>query len=106
MQSEADGCGNAATVGAGVESPSRSLLTGRDGRGERSFVQAGQRRELPALFGKGSKEMNTGVTDRFLEVFTRYIDSGFGLLGGEVAFLATTLVAIDVTLAALFWSWS
>lgn len=50
--------------------------------------------------------MNTGVADRFLDVFTRYIDSGFGLLGGEVAFLATTLVAIDVTLAALFWSWS
>jgi type IV secretion system protein TrbL len=50
--------------------------------------------------------MNTGATDRFLDVFTRYIDSGFGLLGGEVSFLATTLVAIDVTLAALFWSWS
>src|SRR5919198_3074254 len=47
----------------------------------------------------------TGVIDRFLETFTRYIDSGFGLLGSEVAFLATTLVAIDVTLAALFWSW-
>ena len=47
----------------------------------------------------------TGVIDRFLEVFTRYIDSGFGLLGGEVAFLATTLIAIDVTLAALFWAW-
>ena len=27
----------------------------------------------------------TGVVDRFLDVFTRYIDSGFGLLGGEVA---------------------
>jgi len=26
--------------------------------------------------------MNTGVIDRFTEVFTRYIDSGFGLLGG------------------------
>jgi type IV secretion system protein TrbL len=47
----------------------------------------------------------TGVIDRFLETFTRYIDSGFGLLSGEVAFLATTLVAIDLTLAALFWSW-
>lgn len=46
-----------------------------------------------------------GVIDRFLEVFTRYIDSGFGLLSGEVAFLATTLVAIDITLAAIFWSW-
>jgi type IV secretion system protein TrbL len=47
----------------------------------------------------------TGVIDRFLEVFTRYIDSGFGLLRGEVAFIATTLIVIDVTLAALFWSW-
>jgi len=47
----------------------------------------------------------TGVIDRFLEVFTRYIDSGFGLLGGEVAFIATTLIVIDITLAALFWSW-
>ncbi|WP_019960580.1 P-type conjugative transfer protein TrbL [Woodsholea maritima] len=46
-----------------------------------------------------------GVIDRFLDVFTRYIDSGFGLLGGDVAFLATTLIAIDVTLAALFWAW-
>lgn len=48
---------------------------------------------------------NTGVIDHFLEVFTRYIDGGFGLLGGEVAFVATTLIVIDVTLAALFWSW-
>ena len=47
----------------------------------------------------------TGVIDRFLEVFTSYIDSGLGLLGGEVAFLATTLIVIDVTLAALFWAW-
>jgi type IV secretion system protein TrbL len=46
----------------------------------------------------------TGVIDRFLETFTSYIDSGFGLLGGEVSFLASTLVVIDVTLAALFWS--
>ncbi|QND52085.1 P-type conjugative transfer protein TrbL [Phyllobacterium sp. 628] len=47
----------------------------------------------------------SGVIDHFLEVFTRYIDSGFGLLSGEVAFIATTLIVIDVTLAALFWSW-
>ena len=46
-----------------------------------------------------------GVIDHFLEVFTRYIDGGFGLLGGEVGFIATTLIVIDVTLAALFWSW-
>ena len=47
---------------------------------------------------------DTGVIDRFLEVFTGYIDSGFGLLHGEVAFIATTLIVIDVTLAALFWT--
>ncbi|MET4324029.1 P-type conjugative transfer protein TrbL [Bradyrhizobium sp. RT5a] len=47
---------------------------------------------------------STGVIDQFLETFTRYIDSGFGLLGGEVGYLATTLAAIDLTLAGLFWS--
>jgi type IV secretion system protein TrbL len=47
----------------------------------------------------------TGVIDNFLGIFTSYIDSGFGLLGGEVAFIATTLIVIDVTLAALFWTW-
>src|SRR6266699_3438306 len=46
----------------------------------------------------------TGIIDQFLETFTRYIDSGFGLLGGEVGYLATTLAAIDVTLAGLIWS--
>ena len=35
--------------------------------------------------------MNTGVADRFLNVFTTYIDSGFGLVGGEVAFLAVQI---------------
>ena len=49
---------------------------------------------------------DVGVIDRFLDVFSRYIDSGFGLLSGEVAFLATTLIVIDVTLAALFWTWA
>ena len=47
----------------------------------------------------------TGIIDQFLETFTRYIDSGFGLLGGEVGYLATTLAAIDLTLAGLFWAW-
>lgn len=49
--------------------------------------------------------MGTGVIDQFLETFTRYIDNGFGLVGGEVGYLATTLAAIDITIAALFWSW-
>ncbi len=48
---------------------------------------------------------NTGVIDRFLATFTSYIDSGFGLLGGEVAFLTSTLIVIDITLAGLFWAW-
>lgn len=48
--------------------------------------------------------MNTGIIDRFTEVFTSYIDSGFGLLGDEVAFLASTLIVIDITLAGLFWA--
>jgi type IV secretion system protein TrbL len=47
----------------------------------------------------------TGIIDQFLATFTQYIDSGFGLLGGEVGYLATTLATIDITLAALFWSW-
>src|SRR5579863_1877566 len=50
--------------------------------------------------------MNTGVIDRFTEVFTQYIDSGFGLLGGEVTFLASTLIVIDLSIAGLFWAWS
>jgi len=47
---------------------------------------------------------DVAVIDRFLDVFSRYIDSGFGLLGGEVRFLTATLVVIDVTLAGLFWA--
>src|SRR2546421_2340421 len=47
----------------------------------------------------------TSIIDQFLETFTRYIDSGFGLVGGDVGYLATTLAAIDLTLAGLFWAW-
>jgi len=47
----------------------------------------------------------TGIVDTFLDTFTSYIDSGFGLLGGEVGFLSSTLIAIDVTIAGLFWAW-
>jgi type IV secretion system protein TrbL len=49
---------------------------------------------------------DVAVIDRFLDVFSRYIDSGFGLLRGEVAFLTATLIAIDMTLAGLFWAMS
>jgi type IV secretion system protein TrbL len=45
-----------------------------------------------------------GVIDRFMAAFINYIDSGFGLLAGDVAFLTTVLVGIDITLAGLFWA--
>ncbi|HCG41050.1 MAG TPA: P-type conjugative transfer protein TrbL [Pseudomonas sp.] len=44
------------------------------------------------------------VIDRFLDTFSRYIDSGFGLLQGEVAYLTATLIAIDMTIAGLYWA--
>lgn len=47
---------------------------------------------------------NLSIIDHFLNVFSAYIDSGFGLLHGEVAFLTATLVAIDMTLAGLTWA--
>ncbi|PQA88336.1 P-type conjugative transfer protein TrbL [Hyphococcus luteus] len=46
------------------------------------------------------------VIDTFLATFIAYIDSGFGLLAGDVAYLSTTLIVIDVTLAGLFWALS
>ncbi|WP_275627512.1 P-type conjugative transfer protein TrbL [Pseudomonas sp. 273] len=46
------------------------------------------------------------IIDRFLDTFSRYIDSGFGLLQGEVAFLTATLIVIDMTIAGLYWALS
>jgi len=46
----------------------------------------------------------TGVIDRFLGIFTQYIDSGFGLVQGDVRWLAGVLIAIDITLAGIFWA--
>jgi type IV secretion system protein TrbL len=43
--------------------------------------------------------------DGFLATFITYIDSGFGLISGDVTSLAAILIVIDVTLAALFWAW-
>ncbi|HXI88265.1 MAG TPA: P-type conjugative transfer protein TrbL, partial [Parvularculaceae bacterium] len=44
------------------------------------------------------------VIDQFTDTFVRYIDSGFGLLAPDVAFLTTILIGIDITLAGLFWA--
>ena len=48
-------------------------------------------------------ELDLNIVDAFLDTFLIYIDSGFGLLSGDVAFLTTVLIGIDVTLAALWW---
>ena len=46
----------------------------------------------------------TGVIDNFLGIFTQYIDSGFGLVQGDVRWLAGVLIALDITLAGIFWA--
>ncbi|BEV11954.1 P-type conjugative transfer protein TrbL [Asticcacaulis sp. DW145] len=43
------------------------------------------------------------IIDSFLATFIAYIDSGFGLLRGDLVSLTSLLIAIDVTIAALFW---
>jgi type IV secretion system protein TrbL len=44
------------------------------------------------------------VVDQFMQTFIHYIDSGFGLLSGDVGWLSTILIALDITLAGLFWA--
>ena len=44
------------------------------------------------------------IIDKFTDTFSRYIDSGFGLLSGDVAFLTTILLSLDIVLAGLFWA--
>jgi len=46
------------------------------------------------------------IIDQFLNTFSAYIDSGFGLLRGEVAFLTATLIVIDMTIVGLYWAMS
>ncbi len=47
---------------------------------------------------------NLNIVDQFLATFITYLDSGFGLLKGDVGHLTSLLIAIDVTIAALFWT--
>ena len=47
---------------------------------------------------------NLNIIDQFMQTFTSYIDSGFGLLNGDVVGLSSILIAIDITLAGLFWA--
>jgi type IV secretion system protein TrbL len=45
-----------------------------------------------------------GIIDQFLSTFSSYIDSGFGLIGGDVHSLTVLLIGLDATLAGLFWA--
>jgi len=45
-----------------------------------------------------------GIIDEFVKTFSGYIDSGFGLIGGEVHYLTAVLIGIDITLAGLYWA--
>ncbi|MEZ5897227.1 MAG: P-type conjugative transfer protein TrbL [Parvularculaceae bacterium] len=47
---------------------------------------------------------NLNVIDQFTTTFVNYIDSGFGLLQGDVGFLTAILIGIDIVLAGLFWA--
>ena len=47
---------------------------------------------------------NLNVVDQFMQTFIHYIDSGFGLLSGDVGWLSTILITLDITLAGLFWA--
>ncbi|NHN89444.1 P-type conjugative transfer protein TrbL [Acetobacter conturbans] len=49
---------------------------------------------------------DVGVIDTFLNTFTSTIDSGFGLVKGNVISLAGTLSVLDIVLAGLFWAWA
>jgi type IV secretion system protein TrbL len=47
---------------------------------------------------------NTSIIDHFLDIFSRYIDGGFGLISPDVGFLVAVLIGIDATLAGLAWA--
>src|SRR3546814_14744728 len=54
--------------------------------------------------GEAGKDPDPNIIDCFMEAFGNSIDSGFGTLSGEVAFLTTGLNGIDGNLAARWWS--
>jgi type IV secretion system protein TrbL len=49
---------------------------------------------------------DVGVIDAFLNTFTTTIDTGFGLVKGNVISLAGSLSVLDIALAGLFWAWA
>src|SRR3546814_1129372 len=53
----------------------------------------------PSSSFRSPRVQDLNVIDQFMQAFIAYIDSGFGLLGGDVGFLTTILIGIDITLA-------
>ncbi|MBS1016580.1 MULTISPECIES: P-type conjugative transfer protein TrbL [Acetobacter] len=49
---------------------------------------------------------DVGVIDTFLNTFTTTIDTGFGLVKGNLISLAGSLSVLDIALAGLFWAWA
>jgi len=47
---------------------------------------------------------DANVLDDFLNRFTTQVDSGFGLIKGDVSAVLTTLVVISITVTALLWA--
>ena len=47
---------------------------------------------------------NPSIIDHFLDVFSQYINSGFGLISPDVGFLVVILIGIDATLAGFAWA--
>jgi type IV secretion system protein TrbL len=47
---------------------------------------------------------DTSVIDYFLNVFSNYINFGFGLISPDVGFLVAILIGVDATLAGLAWA--
>lgn len=47
-------------------------------------------------------DFDLNIINKFTKFFTDYIDSGFGLIQSDVAYLTTILVVIDITLVGVF----
>jgi type IV secretion system protein TrbL len=48
--------------------------------------------------------MTAGIVDRFEDIFSRYVDSGLGLLGPGLNHLVVLLIALETILAGLVWA--
>lgn len=49
---------------------------------------------------------NAGIVTEFLHTFDSFINSGFGLIAGDVHFLISFVIVLSLTLAGLFWALS